>query len=73
MRRTMMGDPGARIEREPAPGTHCEWCGAEYGESPQASEKPRPAARRPAADPVEEPATHCEWCGAEYPLPDEER
>lgn len=57
----------------PDPGTHCEWCGAEY-----ADDAPRRAApltvtpKRPSGDETEPVhPTHCEWCGAEYPTPDD--
>jgi hypothetical protein len=61
----------------PAPaGTHCEWCGADYGgdgpgprpDHPHHVSAPPGSAPTPVGDPG---VTHCEWCGAEYPLPDQ--
>lgn len=53
------------------PGTHCEWCGAEFepGSDPPA---PRTHATLPPPERGgDEPLTHCEDCGAEYPQPGE--
>jgi predicted nucleic acid-binding Zn ribbon protein len=53
------------------PGTHCEWCGADFEPGAEPPRPQRPVARPPAPAEGTEPATHCEWCGAEYPQPGE--
>ena len=52
-----------------AEGTHCTWCGAEYGEPGPAPPVHGPTVPSAARRPDGEPLTHCEWCGAEYPEP----
>lgn len=64
-----MNDTHAPTPQDPPPGTHCTWCGAEYG-TPEARRKPRPTPRTPKQTDTG-PATRCEWCGVEYPLPDD--
>lgn len=55
----------------PEPGTHCEWCGAEYtADTPPQFVAPPTKPARQATD--DEPATHCLWCGAPYGEPGEE-
>lgn len=58
--------------RAPEPGTHCEWCGADYErqDPARARRAGAPAATVPPPE-TAEPAAHCEWCGAEYPVPGE--
>ena len=70
-----MADDDTRVTGEPEPGTHCEWCGADYERQDPQRARGRQAAPPSAPLTVSEgePATHCEWCGAEYPLPGEGR